>query len=223
MNRSMFVRVLTGTVLVTGIWGLVELSDGQQQVFAQEKKAKSPDEGKKGSTVGVLVEKGKGAIFVRGDGEVQARRFVPEWKGGAPAQGGGLDKEMLKVFEELKVGSRIEVDWVFHERLRALKVKVIKQADTPKEQPKDRPEPKEVKNRTGTTTGTLVAHQAGRWIEVKGDGEEKARRYWVPRNITKLQEAVRNAPVGSRVAVGWEFTGEGPKAVSLEVLRKPRE
>lgn len=109
-----------GAVALVVLWSSVPAGE------AQDKKAKNPEEGKKGVAVGLLVNKGDNFIEVRADGEEKARRFVPEWKGGAPAKGGGPDKAILKVFSELKVGSRIEVEWVFEERLRALKVKVLK-------------------------------------------------------------------------------------------------
>ena len=92
-----------------------------------EKKAQNPEEGKTGTTVGVLTAKPQNAIEVKADGEEKARKFVPEWKGGLPKDGGGPDKEILKTFAELKIGSRVEVEWVFHERLRALKIKVLRE------------------------------------------------------------------------------------------------
>ena len=82
-------------------------------------------EGKTGTTVGKLVDKGKGYIEVKADGEEKGEKYVPEWVGGNPDKGGGPDKAVLTVFDTLKVGSRIEVDWVFHERLR-IKVKVLR-------------------------------------------------------------------------------------------------
>lgn len=108
---------LLGLALLLGVLSL--------EVHSQDLKAKNPEEGKKGVTIGKLVAKGENFIEVKADGEEKARKFVPEWRGGAPAQGGGPDKQMLQTFRQLKVGSRIEVDWVFHERLRALNVKVI--------------------------------------------------------------------------------------------------
>ena len=92
---------------------------------AQDKKEKDPLEGKKGKTIGMLTEKGDTFIEVKADGEEKGRRYVPQWVGGDPKQGGGLDKKVLASFKELKIGSRIEVEWVFEERLRALKVKVL--------------------------------------------------------------------------------------------------
>jgi hypothetical protein len=83
--------------------------------------------------IGVLVAKDKGSIDVKADGEEKARKYVPHWRGGAPAQGGGPDKEMLQTFAKLKVGSRIEVKWEFEERLRAVAVKVLKEAPAKKD------------------------------------------------------------------------------------------
>jgi hypothetical protein len=120
-------RQLLGGILMLGSVWLI--GHGQ----AQDKKAKNPEEGKKGTTVGMLVNKGENFIEVKADGEEKARRFVPQWIGGAPAKGGGPDKAVVKIFRDLTVGSRIEVDWVFEERLRALKIKVLKAAPEKKD------------------------------------------------------------------------------------------
>lgn len=144
IDKRMMVRVLVGAVLVSGAWGTIQLGGGEQHVFGQDKKevkketkkeekAKDPLEGKKGTTVGQLVAKGEAFIEVKADGEEKARKYFPEWKGGAPAQGGGFDKATLKSFRETTVGSRVEIEWVFHERLRALNVKVLKAAETKKD------------------------------------------------------------------------------------------
>lgn len=96
----------------------------------KEGKKKDAKEGRKGTTIGVLVKKEKNTIEVLADGEEAPRKYVPPWKGGLPKDGGGPDKAILKLFEELKVGSRVEVEWMFEERLRALSVKVL---EKPKE------------------------------------------------------------------------------------------
>jgi hypothetical protein len=108
---------------------------GSDLVIGGEKKekAKDPLEGKKGTTIGKLVAKGPNFIEVQADGEEKARKYVPEWKGGLPNQGGGPDKEILKKFAGLTVGSRIEVEWVFHERFRALEIKVLRAASEKKD------------------------------------------------------------------------------------------
>lgn len=110
-------------------------SSAGQSGEKEKKKEKDAKEGRKGTTIGKLVGKEKNAIEVLADGEEKARKYVPQWVGGAPAAGGGFDKKILKLFEGLKVGSRIEVEWVFEERLRALSVKVL---EAPKEKLKDK-------------------------------------------------------------------------------------
>jgi hypothetical protein len=114
-------RVLSGIIAFGLAVGLVERSGAEDK-----KREKNPNEGKKGTVVGVLVAKGKGWIEVKADGEEKGRRYVPQWVGGMPAQGGGPDKKILKIYSDLKVGSRIEVEWLFEERLRSMKIKLIK-------------------------------------------------------------------------------------------------
>lgn len=96
-------------------------------------KPKDPLEGKKGIAVGKLVAKGDNFLEVLGDGEEKARKYVPEWRGGNPSAGGGLDKAILKKFADAKIGSRVEIEWVFHERLRALEVKILREPTEKKE------------------------------------------------------------------------------------------
>jgi hypothetical protein len=108
---------------------------GGTAVTAQEKKdkkEKNPLEGKKGVAIGTLTDKGPNFIEVKAAGEEKGRRYVPQWVGGNPDKGGGPDKKLLKVFSELKVGSRVEVEWLFEERLRVLSVKVLKKTEDDK-------------------------------------------------------------------------------------------
>jgi RNA polymerase sigma factor (sigma-70 family) len=103
----------------------------EEKKHAEEKhKEKDPHEGKKGVTIGTLVSIAKegNAIEVRADGEEKARRYVPQWVKIPDKKFGGFDPKMLKTFSQLKVGSRIEVEWLFEERLRAMGVKVLKEA-----------------------------------------------------------------------------------------------
>jgi hypothetical protein len=104
-----------GLVLVLGAWGSAVRADEKQ------------DPAQKGGTVvGVLTAKGEAFIEVKADGEEKARRYVPNWVGGLPKDGGGPDKNMLKVFKDLKIGSRVRLEWKFEERPRAVKVDVLK-------------------------------------------------------------------------------------------------
>jgi len=116
-------------------FALLEFASDGTNVYAQDKKdkkEKNPLEGKKGTAIGTLTEKGPNFIEVKADGEEKGRRYVPHWVGGNPDKGGGPDKAMLKIFSELKIGSRLEVEWEFEERLRAVKVKVLKKAEDKK-------------------------------------------------------------------------------------------
>jgi hypothetical protein len=94
-------------------------------VMADDKKEDEPDK-KSGTVAGMITAKEKNWIEVKADGEEKARRYVPRWIGGAPAQGGGFDKKMLVAFADLKVGSRIRLEWEYEERPRAIKVEVLK-------------------------------------------------------------------------------------------------
>ncbi len=124
--KQRILYIMAGAVLLGLTWGLIDPRGPAVQAQEKDKKEKNPLEGKKGKAIGILTEKGPNFIEVKADGEEKGRRYVPQWVGGAPAKGGGPDKNMLKIFSELKVGSRIEVEWLFEERLRALGVKVLK-------------------------------------------------------------------------------------------------
>jgi hypothetical protein len=116
-------RWLLGLAISTFALAVLANSDNAAQ---DKKKEKDPQEGKKGKVIGLLTDKGTNYIEVKADGEEKGRKYVPHWVGGMPAQGGGPDKKVLKVISELKVGSRVEVEWEFEERLRVLTVKVLK-------------------------------------------------------------------------------------------------
>jgi hypothetical protein len=195
----------------------------RSQAVAGEKEKKA-EEGRKGTTIGVLVGKGENFIELKADGEEKGRKYVPQWVGGAPAQGGGFDKATLKTFRDLKVGSRIQVDWVFEERLRALKVKVLKAADQgPKkeggqeqETKEDLKLPKGVKS--ARVVGVLTA-KGKNFVEVKADGEEAPRKYFLHFGGTKkLLHAIHDTSVGSRVQVEWALI-EHRRVLDMEVIR----
>ena len=94
---------------------------------------KSPDEGKKGTVTGVVTAKGDNWIEVKADGEEKARKYVPHWKGGAPAAGGGPDKAMVARLKEIPLKSRVRLEWTFEERPRVEKIEILKSGAPPKE------------------------------------------------------------------------------------------
>ena len=99
---------------------------------AGEKKT-GKDEQRKGTVVGVLTAKGENYVEVKGDGEAKGRKYFPHWIGGTPAKGGGLDKAILKQIGQLKVGSRIRLEWDYEERPRIVRIEVLRAAGTKQE------------------------------------------------------------------------------------------
>jgi hypothetical protein len=184
--------------------------------IAQQPKPDDKKEEKKGAVVGVLTGKADNWIEVKADGEEKARRYTPHWLGADKNQGSaGLDKKMLAVIKELKVDSRVRVEWEYDERARVVKVEVLKTPDG-KEPPK-KEEPKD-EEKKGTVTGKLTAKEKN-WVEVQADGEEKARRYYLRgKGTPELVKAIEDATVNSRVRIEWEFF-ERPRVMKLEVIK----
>jgi hypothetical protein len=101
---------------------------------AQDKKPDGKqDEPRKGTVTGLVTAKGENWIEVKADGEEKARRYVPHWKGGAPAAGGGPDKEMVAEIKKVPLNSRVELKWVFEERPRVEKLTVLKKPEEKKD------------------------------------------------------------------------------------------
>lgn len=77
-------------------------------------------EGAKGVTAGTILSKENGKLTVQtADGNVL---FMPHWRGGMPADGGGLDKEVLARLEAFKVGDKVRIEWTWSERRRIEKI-----------------------------------------------------------------------------------------------------
>jgi hypothetical protein len=97
----------------------------------QKKDAPKEEKDRKGTVTGVVTAKGDPAknehwIEVKADGEEKARKYVPHWKGGAPKDGGGPDKEMIAELKKVEVKQRVRLEWVFEERPRVEKIEVLK-------------------------------------------------------------------------------------------------
>jgi hypothetical protein len=92
-------------------------------------------------------------------------------------------------------------------------------------------EPKKDGEKKGTVTGVVTA-KGENWIEVKADGEEKARRYvphWRGGNPKdgggldkEMVAKIKEVPVKARVRLEWTFE-ERPRVEKIEVLRKDKE
>jgi hypothetical protein len=202
LNARLVVRVLAGVVL---------LAAAQERVLAKEDK--KPEQ-RSGTVVGVVTAKGPAFLEVKAAGEDKARRYVPKWVGGLPKNGGGPDKKMMATIKAIKVGSRVRLNWVFEERPRVVKVEVLKAPEGKEEGGKGQKAPV----RKGTIVGTLTGREKT-WVEIKADGEEKPRRYFLYQGGTReLLATMRNTPVGSRVKIEWMFH-ERPRVLKLEVTK----
>lgn len=89
-------------------------------------------------------------------------------------------------------------------------------------------DPKKDPEKKGTVTGVVTA-KGDNWIEVKADGEEKARRY-VPHwrgnagggPDKEIVAKIKEIPLKSRVRLEWVFN-ERPRVEKIEVLKKEKE
>ena len=123
VEKRVIVSVLAGAVVLAGAWGDAQVFAGEQRVFFAD--AAKPD-AKGGTVIGVVTAKGENFIEVKADGEEKGRRYVPNWVGGQPKDGGGPDKAMMQVIGRTPVGARVKVEWKFEERARVVKLEVLK-------------------------------------------------------------------------------------------------
>jgi hypothetical protein len=110
---------------------LLGMLGGSTQLWAAEEETSSDPQ----TLVGTVTAKGDKWIEVQAEGEQESKRYTPRWSGGLPQDGGGLDKEMLAAIQELKVGSRIQMEWNYEERLRVLKIEVLEASGEEPESP----------------------------------------------------------------------------------------
>ena len=157
-------------------------------------------EGDKGTINGLLTGKGENWIEVRADDAKESKRYIPNWIGGAPKDGGGADKATIEAIKKLRVPNRVKLDWAFTEHLRIVSVEML--------------EPKE---KSGVIEGTVTA-KGENWIEVKS-GDAPTERYsprWAEGGPDKdALRAIRESAVGDKVRIEWAYA-ERLRIVSLK-------
>jgi len=122
------IRWVLSAVVVTFL--SVGLAGAQEKDKDKDKDKK--EEARKGTVTGEVTAKGDNWLEIKADGEEKARRYVPHWRGGAPASGGGPDKDMVAKIKDVTVKSRVRIEWVFEERPRVEKLEVLKKAEPEK-------------------------------------------------------------------------------------------
>src|SRR5438552_4062082 len=98
------------------LMGMMLVGVGSRSV-AQDKKAKNPEEGKKGTVTGVLTAKAKNFIEVRGDGEESSRKYFL-LRGGT--------KKLLDAIDSTPVGGRVRIDWIHLEHFRVVDLEPLR-------------------------------------------------------------------------------------------------
>jgi hypothetical protein len=146
-------RTILSSLFLLGCVGLLTPLAAQDKETKKEakketKKDKEPAEKRGGTVTGIVTDKGDNFIEVKADGEEKGRRYFPHWRGGAPAEGGGLDKAMVKQIKDVPLKSRVRIEWTFEERPRVEKIDVLKRGDGKEtDKPKEKDRPKEKDNR----------------------------------------------------------------------------
>jgi hypothetical protein len=96
------------------------------------------------------------------DDRDQSFRFIPEWIGKGPANGGKFKSETIELIDELIVGNRIQIDWLYDGFLRIIDAKIIKPPHT-----------------NGIFVGYIMK-MSQRWIDVQNIDERRPWRFYLP-------------------------------------------
>ena len=100
--------------------------EGGDKGAKEEKHDAMPEgtKGTKGTSEGEIVSKEKGKLVVHTkDGNLL---FMAHWRGGNPADGGGMDKETLAKLEHFKAGQKVKIGWIWQERRRIESIELVK-------------------------------------------------------------------------------------------------
>lgn len=158
-------------------------------------------EEKSGELEGLLVSKGKNGEFVEiiPDGSETAVKYIPEWVGGNPNDGGGFKKETVETIKKLITPNRVLLKWKNEEHLRVVEIKILE------------PQKKE-----GVAKGLVTNVKEG-WFELKITEKEKVRiERFMPRWIGKMPkdgggldkemvEEISKLKVGDSISVTWTY------------------
>ncbi len=136
-RQTMAVSVLSGIVLLSGAFGEVELRAGESRRVES------------GVIQATVVEKGEDWIVLRAEGQREGVRYVPQWSGGLPKDGGGLDRRMLGAIRETPVGSVIKAKVGHDERPRILAIQIVRRPEAREQEREGERRPEGDKPREG--------------------------------------------------------------------------
>ncbi|MHC4251765.1 MAG: hypothetical protein ACYS9X_21810, partial [Planctomycetota bacterium] len=98
-----------------------KLHDWRPRIVAAEMVLPSE---KQGTITGSVLDKGREWFDLRPEGG-PTERYMPQWLGGMPAAGGGLEKHILRAIGALQVGQRAKVGWLYEMRRRATSIEPL--------------------------------------------------------------------------------------------------
>lgn len=158
-------------------------------------------EEKSGELEGLLVSKNKSGKWIEfiADGSDKAVKYIPEWVGGNPKDGGGLKKETIEAISKIPAPNRVLLKWKDEEHLRVVEIKILE------------PEKKE-----GSSEGVVTVVNEN-WFEIKiGKGDKTRVERFTPKwkggnpkdggGLEKeMIQEIAKLKVGDTVSVKWVY------------------
>ncbi|HEY3321880.1 MAG TPA: hypothetical protein VGP72_15535 [Planctomycetota bacterium] len=190
-----------------------------------------------GTVAGVVASKGESWLGVKAEGQDEPTLYMPYWKGGAPKDGGGFDKDIVAQLKSIAVGSKVKLVFKTDEHPRIVSVEVTappeKKAETevasaekhhgdgPPPPPRDVADRKDARHHgdkgaellegnAGTLVGTVSA------LDNPKERDEKIVR-WIEVTPSKGTDAVRFMPAWHG---GLPKDGGGPDKEILKTFSK---
>ncbi len=115
---------------------------------------------KEGISDGILTSKGKAWLEMKDD-DGFVYRYLPPWLGDGPSKGGGFEPSVLESINEIVVGNRVRIHWIWDGHFRVNKVNTL----TPEE-------------REGIFLGKMI-EVGNHWVEVENPDERKPWRFYL--------------------------------------------
>jgi RNA polymerase sigma-70 factor (ECF subfamily) len=182
-----------------------------------------------GAVRGVVVEKKENRIFVK-DREGHVEGYLPHWRGGMPADGGGLDKEMVAILREIHAGDVVELKWEWEERRRVVALKVVEKArirDGEREKDGEHVDAEKPDVTSGTVRGVVVEKKENRIFVKDREGHvEGYLPHWrggMPADGGGLDKEMvarlGNFHVGDVVELKWEWE-ERRRVIAIKMVEK---
>lgn len=199
-ERSWFVRILAGLILLTGVCVLPSLQ-------AAEKKPSPAGAAQGGRVFGVVTAKTDKDITIKAEGETESKRYLLAPGGEAPK--GDFQAALKMVFSNNLVMFQFQGE----QNPVLTGIQAIHS-----------------KTRVGMTAGTVVAVDADpKWpvFDVKPSGQGHTERYvarWDPATKSvdqKLSQIIAGLTVGDKVKVAW-FYDERKRATQIQVTGKAK-